>query len=167
MFSGKVSVEVLGACNLPTKYSSLDSYVQIKVDNFEVFLTTTAKDTFNPVWNESKEFVKGNAEQISLTVLEDDKEKGVIAECMLSLNNLLVEQIGRDSLKLKQSLTPQGELHLEISLREDDKTDTLKRRNAVEKIYRVRGHDLKKSFSHNQLFVLKIPNLSGVSASKE
>ena len=148
MFSGKVSLEVLNASNLPDKYFSLSTYVQVKVDGSEVFKTATAKDAFNPIWNEYKEFDNQNVEQISFTIHDEDKEKGVIAEFTLSLSNLLVEQIGRDSLKLNQSLTPQGELKLEISLKEDENTRgrELKRRDAVEKIYRVQGHNFKKTF---------------------
>eukprot|EP00092_Neocalanus_flemingeri_P007691 GFUD01008305.1.p1 GENE.GFUD01008305.1~~GFUD01008305.1.p1 ORF type:complete len:665 (-),score=170.01 GFUD01008305.1:136-2130(-) len=146
MFSGEISLEVLSATNLPDIYPSLNTYVQVKVDDLEVFQTTTAKGTFNPIWNEYKEFDKENIQNIRLTIFDDDKEKGVIAECTLALCDILVEQIGRDSLKLNQSLSPQGELQLVISLKEFEKTGALKRRDAVEKIYRVQGHNFKKVY---------------------
>ena len=152
MFSGRVNLEVLNASNLPNNYSSLNPFIQVKVDNSEVFKTSTGRDTSNPIWNEYTEFTTKNAEHISFTVYNDDMETEVNGECTLSLCDLLVEQIGQDSVTLKQTLTHQGELELSIGLQEDDNTRELKRKHAVEKIYRFQGHNFKKVFFSTPTF---------------
>ena len=152
MFSGHFSLQVVGASDLPSKYQTLNTYVQVKVDDSEIFKTKTSQDSLNPVWNETKEFDTKGANQISFKIF-DEKEKELIGECLISLESILVEQIGREELKLTESLTPQGELQFEIWLKEDEETRELKRRDAVEKIYRVRGHNFIKNFSVNQPFV--------------
>ena len=56
MFSGHFSLQVLGASDLPSKYQALNTYVQVKVDDSEIFKTKTSQDSLNPVWNETREF---------------------------------------------------------------------------------------------------------------
>ena len=145
MFSGHFSLQVLGASDLPSKYQTLNTYVQVKVDDSEIFKTKTVQGSQNPVWNETSEFDKKGANQISFSIF-DKKDKELIGECSVSLESILVEQIGREELKLTESLTPQGELQFEIWLKEDEETRELKRRDAVEKVYRVQGHNFKKEF---------------------
>ena len=70
-------------------------------------------------------------------------------------------------MKLTESLTLQGEFQFEIWLKEDEESRELNRGDAVEKIYRVRGHNFIKNFSVNQPFVPKIRNLSWEWVSKE
>ena len=116
MFSGNVSLKSISANNLPNNYPSLNTFMQIKIDGFEVFRTVTAKDTFDPDWKDLKDSdinivektLFSDVEHISFTIHDDDEKKGIIAECTLSFDYVLIEQIGRDSLKIKQSLTPQG-----------------------------------------------------------
>ena len=152
MFSGNISLEVLNARDLPENYPFLNSFVQIKVDGTEVFQTSTAKDTFNPIWNEYKELNTKNSEHICFTVYDTDIERETIAQCSLSLRDLLVEQTGRESVKLKQSLIPQGELDIVLELKEDENKQELTRKAGVEKVYRVRGHNFKKIFFSQPTF---------------
>ena len=93
-----------------------NSCVQVKVEGSEVFQTSTAKDTFNPIWNEYKELNTKNAQYICFTVYDTEIER-TIAQCSLSLRDLLGEQTGRESVKLKQSLIPQGELNIVLELK--------------------------------------------------
>ena len=141
------SVDILGASNLPGTGSDdkLGVFVLVRVDSLEGYKTVTSKEAVNPVWNENKEIYKENAEIIYFSI-HDEKEENNIANCSLSLSHLLVDQVGRESVKLNQSLLPKGELQLEICLKENGKANTLQRRTAVEKIYRVRGHNFKKIF---------------------
>ena len=150
MFSGRIIVDILSASNLPTT-ESVSPYVLVKVDKEEGLKTKTNKETLNPVWNEQKEIYKENAMILYFSV-NDEKVAKPIAECTLSISNLLIEQVGRDSIQLTQPLVPQGELHLQIVLKENEKTNTLQRRQAVEKIYRVRGHNFKKIFFPSPTF---------------
>jgi Ca2+-dependent lipid-binding protein len=89
--------------------------VQVKVDDFKMFRTTNAKYTFNPVWNEWREFKTYRSDQISFSIV-DEKEKSVLAECHMSLDNLVTRQIEGEPMQLKEPLTPIGDLHLEITL---------------------------------------------------
>ena len=121
MFSGKVTLEILSASNLPDSDGSLNSFLKVKVDSTDVFQTETVKYTFNPVWNEYREFDQKNGKHIIFCIQRDDREKKIVAQCKLSLHELLLKQIGKSSVKLVQPLSPQGELEVEISLRESDK----------------------------------------------
>ena len=110
MYTGKVSLEILNASDLPDHNPTLNTFLQIKIRGWEVFQTETFANSFNPIWNEYKEINTKDADQISFIIYIDGEEKEVIAECTLSLYDLLVEQVVRTSIKLNQPLTPQGML---------------------------------------------------------
>ena len=75
MYSGKISLKVMTASNLPNKHQTLNPYVQVKVDGLEVFKTTSVQDTVNPTWNENKEFYRENVQYISFSLHHDDAER--------------------------------------------------------------------------------------------
>ena len=126
MYTGKVSLEILNASYLPDHNPTLNTFLQIKIGGFEGFQTETFANSFNPVWNEYKEMNTKDADQISFIIYNDGEEKEVIAECTLSLYDLLVEQVGKTLVKLNQPLTPQGLLELQISLEDYDKRELQK-----------------------------------------
>ena len=156
MFSGHVHLKVLCASNLPNN----SYYVKVNVDNEEIFKTNLSEATIKPVWNETKEFDQKGASQIHFQVFGGKNEEE-IGECFLSFENILIEQIGRDELKIREPLKssqeevtdPRGELQFEIWLKEDKEgSGTIKRQNGVEKVYRVLGHNFQKVFFDQPVF---------------
>ena len=147
MFSGNISVTVQSASDLSNKSTNLNTYVQVKVDDDEMFKTSTSRDTANPTWNERQEFDTTMSDQISFIILD---EKDVIGECSISLGSLLAKHTEGEALQLREPLTQKGEIHLEILLNEN--ACELKRRKAVEKIYRTRGHYFIKVFFSQPTF---------------
>ena len=85
------------------------------VDDYKMFRTTTAKYTFNPVWNERREFKTNIRDQISFSIV-DEKKKSILAECHISIDDLLIKHIKGEPMQMKKPLIPQGDLHLESLL---------------------------------------------------
>ena len=144
MYSGNVSLLINSATNLTDRYGPLNTFVKVKVDGSDVFQTDISKHSFNPTWNEWTEWESENAKHISFQIHNDDRTKQIVAQQKLSLHEVLLKQVGKKSVKLKQSLDPEGELLVEISLIESERIKQRGKSTRVEKIYRVQGHYFKK-----------------------
>ena len=68
MYTGKVSLEILNASDLPDHNPSLNTFLKIKIDGCEVFQTETYANSFKPIRNGFTELNTKDADQISFTI---------------------------------------------------------------------------------------------------
>nr|CAB3265162.1 protein kinase C-like 1B [Phallusia mammillata] len=174
-FSGSVRISVAEAVDLkPTAFSkrlpginisTLDTYVEITVDDNVIGKTTTKAKTLAPVWNEEFKDDVEHARALSFRVFHDASvgEDHFVADAQIHLDKITEENKQNGYKDVWLDLEPTGRIKVSIKLqkgmnakpKQQFKQNNRKRgrRNAVRRrIHRVNGHKFLATFLRQPTF---------------